>query len=447
MDKFAISPRLLGILAFFLVLFLALALLGKVPLKYNLRNLVVRWPISVLTVAVFVLVAGLLTVMLAFVNGMYKLTEGSAQPGNVVVLSDGATDELFSNLSFRDTSDLERDPPNILKTDKGEPLASWELYLVVNQPIPADSPALKNSTRRRRFLQLRGLDDPEKSAQVHGLALQPGGSWFSASGVEAATTAGPSEQVIQAVLGEGIARELGRDLGKKSLEVGDLFEVGPRRWIVKGILASAGTTFDSEIWAKRQIAGPMFGKESSYTALVLRTPNAATAEETAEWITANYKKSAVQAQTEIKYYDNLNGTNAQFLVVFVVVAVAMAIGGVFGVMNTMFAAISQRIKDIGVLRIVGFARWQILMSFFLETLVIALIGGAIGVALGSLADGISMTSIAGSGQGGGKSVAFKMTVDNNIRIGCILFALVMGCLGGLLPSLSAVRLKALDAVR
>lgn len=448
MKPFTISPMLLGLLAFFLVIFLALAVLGKVPLKYNLRNLVVRWPITLLTVFVFLLVAALVTVMMAFVNGMYRLTEGSAQPGNIVILSDGATDELFSNLGYRDTSDLERDPPNILKNAKGEPLASWELYLVVNQPIPAGSPVLKSSNRRRRFLQLRGLDDPERTAEVHGLEMHSGGNWFSTSGVQAAPGgSGPSEQAIQAIIGEGIARELGADQGKPTLSVGDHFEVGARRWAVIGILKSGGTTFDSEIWAKRQIAGPMFGKESTYTTLVLRTSDLDTAKETAAWITTEYKKSAVSAKTEVEYYESLSGTNLQFLIVFTVVAVAMAIGGVFGVMNTMFAAISQRIKDIGVLRILGFARWQILMSFFLETLVIALIGGVIGVLIGSLADGWNMSSIAGSGQGGGKSVAFKMSVDNNLRLGGILFALVMGCLGGLLPSLSALRLKALDAVR
>ena len=153
-------------------------------------------------------------------------------------------------------------------------------------------------------------------------------------------------------------------------------------------------------------------------------------------------------QTETKYYESLNETNKQFLYVFVIVAVFMALGGVFGVMNTMFAAISQRIKDIGVLRILGFARWQVLLSFFLETLLIALIGGAIGVAVGSLANGWNMTSIAGSGQGGGgKSVVFKLTVDANIWLGALAFSLAMGVLGGLLPALSAMRLRALESLR
>jgi hypothetical protein len=448
MNKLPVSPQLLGLLGAFLLLFFVLAVLGKVPLQYNLRNLVVRWPVTLLTALVFTIVAGLLTAMMAFVNGMYKLTEGSAQPGNVIVLSDGANDELFSNLGFRDTSDLERDPPNILRDAKGQPLASWELYLVVNQPMPEGSPVPARTGRRRRFIQLRGLDDPQRSGQVHGLDLHPGGAWFSDAGVQAIEEGGQSVQAVQAVLGEGIARELGADVSKPSLEPGDVFDLGPRRWVVTGVLKSGGTTFDSEVWVKRQVAGPMFGKESSYTALVLRTENGDTARETADWVTANYKKSAVQAQTETDYYEKLNGTNQQFLVVFIVVMIFLAIGGVFGVMIAMFASISQRIKDIGVLRIVGFARWQVLMSFFLETLLIALLGGVIGVLLGSLTNGVSMSSIAGSGAGGGgKSVVFKMTVDNNIRIGAIVFILVMGCLGGLLPALNAMRLRALESLR
>src|SRR5438552_18660151 len=85
-----------------------LVFLSKVPLKYNVRNLFVRWPITLLTGMAFTLVVGLLTVMLAFVNGMSHLTEGSGHPGNVMILSDGATDELFSNLVYSDTSNIDR---------------------------------------------------------------------------------------------------------------------------------------------------------------------------------------------------------------------------------------------------------------------------------------------------------------------------------------------------
>jgi len=445
MQNFPISPRLLGMVGFFLVLFVALAIVGRVPLKYNLRNLVVRWRVTLLTALVFAVVAALLTVMMAFVNGMYRLTQGSAQPGNVIVLSDGATDELFSNLAYGDTSDLERDPPNVLHDEAGRPLASWELYIVVNQPIAESSPLHKKG-HHRRFLQLRGIEDPVLSARVHGLQLHPGGSWFSGAGVRSDPN-DSKDQVIEALLGEGIARALGTDVGKPSLEPGDTFDLGPRRWIVSGIMTTAGTTFDSEIWAKRQLAGEKFGKENGYTTLVLRTADAEKAKETAAWLTTEFKKSAVMAQTETEYYEKLNETNRQFLVVFIIVAVFMAVGGVFGVMNTMFAAISQRIKDIGVIRILGFSPWQVLLSFFLETLLISLIGGLLGLGVGSLSNGWSMTSIAGSGMGGGKSVVFKLAVDVNIWLGVLTFTLGMGIVGGLLPALSAMRLKALESLR
>jgi putative ABC transport system permease protein len=443
-NAFVVSPKLIVPVAVFALLMVALAFLGKVPIHYNVRNLLVRWRVTLLTALAFTMVVGLLTVMLAFVNGMYKLTEGSGQPGNVIVLADGATDELFSNLGYADTSDVSRHP-NVLRNDKNEPLTSWELYVVVNQPIPEE--AVKG-TRKRRFVQVRGLDDPVISGQVHGLPLHEGGKWFSSEGVQPIPGGAPGENAIQAVLGEGIARELGNDLKKPSLELGDVFEVGPRKWMVVGILQSSGSTFDSEIWAKGSLVGDTFGKQGAHTTAVLRTADADKAQETADDLTANFKKSAVQAKPETEYYDQLNGTNQVFLYAIIFVAIFIAIGGVFGIMNTMFAAISQRTKDIGVLRILGFARWQILVSFFLEALLLAVIGGLIGCAVGSVANGWTASSIISSGQGGGgKSVVLKLVVDGNIVLAGLLFSLVMGFIGGLVPALSAMRLRPLESVR
>jgi ABC-type lipoprotein release transport system permease subunit len=434
------SPLLFVPVAVFLGLLAVLIVGGKVPLRYNLRNLVVRWPVTLLTALTFTLVVGLMTVLLAFVNGMYQLTNNSGLDTNVIVLSEGATDEAFSGLGFGDIKKVEQWPTVVKEGD--EPLVSWELYIVVNQPIPNAQPG----QRARRFLQMRGLDEPARTARVHNLQLYPGGRWLAASGVQPLADSKTGEQAIQAVLGEGIARELGGDVGKPSLEVGDLFEAADRKWVVVGILASAGSTFDSEVWAKRSLIGPMFGKES-YSTVVLRTADAETARLTAEDLSDNFKSPAVAASVETDYYDKLSTTNRQFLVAILFVAAIMAIGGVFGIMNTMFAAISQRARDIGVLRILGFARWQILVSFFLESLVLALAGGALGCLLGSLSNGYTATSIVSSGQGGGRSVVLHMAVDANILLGGLLFSLVMGSLGGLLPALSAMRVRPLEAVR
>src|SRR5436190_14698543 len=129
-NKLVLSPNLVGPLVFFLLLLVGLALVTRVPIRYYVRNLLVRWRITLLTALAFTLVIGLMTVMLAFVNGMYRLTQGSGHPGNVIVLADGAVDELFSSLGYSDTSDVERQP-NVLHDDRDVPLCSKEVYIVV----------------------------------------------------------------------------------------------------------------------------------------------------------------------------------------------------------------------------------------------------------------------------------------------------------------------------
>jgi len=248
------------------------------------------------------------------------------------------------------------------------------------------------------------------------------------------------------VIGQGIARTLAQDVKKESLAVGDQFVIGDRKCVVVGLMLSRGKTFDSEIWAKRDIIGKSFGKES-YTTLVLRATSAKEARRLEDYLKNEYGKGSIDPMLETKYFANLNGTNQQFLYAIIVVAIVMAVGGVFGVTNTMFAAIAQRTKDIGVMRLIGFGRLQILGSFLLESLFIALAGGALGCLLGSLADGWTANSIVGSGQGGGKSVVLELTVDWMIIAQCMLFSLVMGLIGGLMPAVSAMRLKLLDTLR
>lgn len=434
----------------FLVLIGLLAAVSKVPLSYNLMNLVVRWRTASLTAAAFILVVGLLIVMLAFVNGMYVLTTTSGQPGNVIILADGATDEQFSSLAMADVGDIENQPG--IRVLNGKPMVSRETYIVVNQPIENPPPG----RQKRRFLQVRGVDDPVMSAAVHGLKLDEGGGWFSAAGVGVVPGTGDESQpAVQVILGAGIARELGMDRWPEArakaknpnrLDVGDTFRFNDRDWVVAGVFQSSGSSYDSEVWAKQSLVGPLFGKEN-YSSLVLRTENAVAAEKLRNYFLNEYTKAKLAPIVETKYFEELSQTNVQFLVAIIIVAVFTAVGGIFGVMNTMYAAINQRIKDIGVLRLLGYKRWQILVSFLLESLVMALIGGFLGCLLGLLADGWTATSVVSSGQGGGKFVVLKLTVDLAVLSSGMLLALFMGFIGGLIPSLSAMRLTALEALR
>ena len=125
----------------------------------------------------------------------------------------------------------------------------------------------------------------------------------------------------------------------------------------------------------------------------------------------------------------------------------LAAGGMAGIMNTMFAAVTQRIKDVGVLRLLGYSRGDVLAAFLVESLVIGLLGGAVGCAVGSLVDGVTTSSVVGGQGGGGKFIVFEyMVTPGTIAAGMLLSA-TMGFFGGLIPSLLAMRLTALDTLR
>jgi ABC-type antimicrobial peptide transport system permease subunit len=316
---------------------------------------------------------------------------------------------------------------------------------VMEGQFPVES--IRILDRARRFLQVRGIDNPEISLKVHGFELLSG-KVFSQAGVRTVNLNGTERTAIEAILGAGIARTLGEDVDKATLEEGDLFYLGDSEqpFVVAGISSTAGSTFDSEIWAKQSLVGRKFGK-NNYTTVVLRTGGAEEAAALSRELRDDFKKAAVRARTEQEYYSSLNSTNQQFLYAISFVAAIVTVGGILGLMNTMFAAISQRMKDIGVLRILGYSGFQVLAAFLCEALILAFIGGLLGCAAGSLADGFTANSIISSGQGGGKSVVLRMTVDGTIILYGMGVAMLIGLLGGAIPAFNATRIKPLEALR
>lgn len=513
----SVSPQLIIPLLAILGCLVALTFWGRVPIAYNIRNLIVRWPMTALTGFAFTVVIALLTAMLAFVNGMSKLTDDSGHPENVIVLADGSTDESFSTLNFTDSSDLDQQP-GIVTGAAGKPLCSREVYLIASQHVAPESGSGGSSARgqikrvvaaenrlilvddkgdetpyqlgakasvtinnepsqldfmkpgdlvwlsyeqsgaervisdlrasnQRRFVQIRGVEDPLIAAEVHGLELSSG-NWFGDEGVEGLPATGDQvpETAVQVVLGEGAARALAPDLNKETLVVGDIFLLGPKKWKVVGILKASGTIFGSEVWAKRSYVGDLYGKPSVVSSITIRSDSPGAAKTLVETL-KNYKQANLAPQTETEYYSKQRTFLLIIQTAIIILTAFMALGGVFGVMNTMFAMISQRSKDIGVLRIIGYARWQILVSFLLESMGIALLGGLLGCALGSAAHGFNMTSVVGAGQGFGKTVALKLTVTPNTILIGVLLTMSMGLVGGLLPAISAMRVRPLESLR
>jgi ABC-type lipoprotein release transport system permease subunit len=419
---------------------------ARVPLRYNLRNLQVRWKSTLATALAFTFVVALLTVMLAFVNGMNRLTEASGRRGNLVVLSQGAVDEAFSILPPSiSVLNLPREVQEQVPRDRdegGKPGKHWsvkEVYAVANQELPPS----EDGKERERFLQLRGVDDPLMAARVHGIELERG-TWFSPIGVNQQT----GEYEI--VLGDDMAKLLGSDQGRGPLGPGDSVKIGPRQWHVTGVMKASGSVFGCEAWARDELVARYFGnvKEGavSYNSFVVRVKDPALVRQAAQQIKKVATQGSFEAYPEEEYYSRQSQTSQQFLAAIMVVAGVMAFGGILGIMNTMFAAISQRTKDIGVLRLLGFTRWQILWSFLLESVVIAFLGGIVGCALGALAHGWTATSMV-STEANTKIVVFKLVVDGGILAAGMLFTLVMGAVGGLIPAAVSMRLRPLESLR
>jgi ABC-type lipoprotein release transport system permease subunit len=425
----------LAVVIVFFPLLLNLTPIRTVPLRYNLRNLQNRWKTTLVTALAFTFVIGLLTFMMSFVRGMDRLIESSGNPGNVMVLSDGATDEAFSNL-----------PPfskELLPKDLQEEivLSAQEVYVVVTYMIPNQPPRSK----ARRFVQLRGMDNMETAATIHGVQLGTG-DW---PGPAAVRKIGDTETALEVVIGNGVAQAFGADIGKDRLEVGDTLTLGPRKWIVVGIMGEGSTSFSSEIWTRDRHVQENFGRENSYCSYIVRTKGPEKAKLAVELLKNFKSERNLQAFTEQEYYAKMSDTNKQFSFAIGVVAVIMAIGGMLGIMNTMYAAISQRSKDIGVLRLMGYRRWQILISFQLESMLIAILGGLFGCMMAYLLfNGVTVTSILSSGAGGGgKTVVLKLIYDLRIFAFGMIFTSLMGWAGGLLPALTAMQVRPLESLK
>ncbi|HTU92830.1 MAG TPA: FtsX-like permease family protein, partial [Gemmataceae bacterium] len=207
-----------------------------------------------------------------------------------------------------------------------------------------------------------------------------------------------------------------------------------------GVFASGGAAFESELWCDLNELASQFRREGFYSTVILRAANPAEAEELSERLRQS-RSVSVEAMTEPKYYQKQSEQTKIMQTAAWVIAWFMGVGAIFGVMNTMFAAIGQRTKDIAVLRIMGFEARDIVLSFLSEAVLIAAVGGLLGVALGAATNGITRSASLGARQ-----IDFAFRVDGDILIFAGAFSIIMGILGGLLPALSAMRIKPLEAL-
>jgi putative ABC transport system permease protein len=382
-----------------------------IPISYNLRNLVVRKTTTLMTALGIALTVAVLLAVLALANGLKKTLGNSGDPLQVVVVRKGANSELVSNFTHEAFQDL-RFKPGIARDASGEPLASLELVTVINLES-VDAPSGMN-------VNVRGL-------LPVGIKMRPRirierGRWFSTGRHEV-------------VVGKSIAdRFPDARLGKRLTFAGGV-------WDVVGIMEAGRSASDSEIFADlSQLATGLHRPEVLSSALV-RATDPVTAAALINDISAD-RRLNVTAESEPEYYAQAAQSAAPIEYLGGFVAVIMGIGSSFAAMNTMYAAVARRAREIGTLRVLGFSRPSILFSFFIESVLLSILGGLLGCLLVMPLNGLTTAVGANFSE-----LAFDFRVSPQIMLTGIAFAVILGVLGGLFPARSAARKEILTALR
>jgi putative ABC transport system permease protein len=383
-----------------------------IPASYNLRNLVVRKTTTIMTALGIALTVAVLLSVLALVAGLRTAFESTGDARQILVMRKGATAELNSGMTRAVFQDM-KFKPGIALDENHQPLASLEMVTVINL-ASVDSPAGMNVT-------LRGL--LPVGIQMRHLSMQQG-RWFQTGHREV-------------VVGKNIAKRYpGAQIGKQ-------LRFGKGMWDVVGVMDGGQSAVNSEIFGDLGQVSSDFDRQDGLSSVLLRATDASAVTALIHSLNDDQRLN-VDAMTERSYYESQTNSGAplQFLGIFV--SIIMAVGSSFAAMNTMYASVARRSKEIGTLRVLGFSRGSILLSFFLESLLLSLFGGLIGcilvLPLNNITTGIgSFVTFS--------EIAFNFKVTPQIMLAGVLFALFMGAIGGLFPARMAAKKEILTALR
>jgi putative ABC transport system permease protein len=384
------------------------------PFSYNLRNVRARWEVSLLAVVGIALVVAVFVALVAMRTGFQYALRSTGIPGNAMVVQRGSASELTSWVPLDHRNKVLSDP-RVARGADGTALASPEIVIVDSLPRRTDGTATNVTIRG---VTPRAFDVRGGIQIVQGTRFTPG--------------------LYEIIVGERIAARIrGLDLGKS-------ISIGRGDWKIVGIFSSRGGAFESEIWGDLDALAEPVHRTGGSNALAVRLKDPSTLEAFDKWIRDD-PEMQLQAVEEEKYYsDQAGGLSNTLLFLVKFVSIVMAIGAVFGAMNTMYAIVAARTREIGTLRALGFSRRSILFTFVVESVLLALAGGGLGCLLALPMNGFSTAS----GQTASFSeLAFAFRVTPEILMAGVIFAGVMGLFGGLLPSVRAARLPITTALR
>lgn len=384
-----------------------------IPLSYNVRNLVVRKTTTLMTALGIGLTVAVLVAAFALVDGLRTAFEASGHPLNILVTRKGTDSELSSNFERRVYNDLKY-KQGIARDEKGEPLASLEMVTVISlksEEFPDGS-----------NISVRGVTPVGLKVREETRVIE--GRWF---------TPGRREVTV----GESIARRY------PDARVGRKLTFGRGAWDVVGVYKSEQPARNSEIMADLNQAASDFERESVLSSALVRATDAVAHQALINDLSYDTRLN-VQARPEKEYYEQQtsSGDLVRYLGTFV--ALIMAIGSCFAAMNTMYAAVARRSKEIGTLRVLGFSRGAILMSFLVESLLLAVLGGVVGIVMVLPLNGLT-TGIGSNVTFAETAFQLKVTAGSAAR--GMMFAVFMGVFGGLLPAWGAAKKEILTALR
>ena len=383
-----------------------------IPISYNLRNLMVRKTTTIMTAVGIALSVAILVASLALVNGLRTVFRNTANPLQLLVLRKGGNSELGSIVSTEAFATL-RSQAGIAVGRRGEPLASAELVNVVNLPS-VDNPKGMNVTVRG--LTTTGIE----MRKVRLIA----GRWFQT---------GQREIVV----GKAVAKRY------PSARIGHRIRFGKGDWEIVGVMDGGESAIDSEIWGDlNQVSGD-YNRQANPSSVLLQATDAPTLDALQHSIEDDRRLGA-QAITEHDYYQSQTSSGAPLEFLGIFVAVIMAIGGGFAAMNTMYAAVALRAKEIGTLRTLGFSKTSILASFLIESILLSVLAGILGCLLALPLNWVT------TGVGNFASfseIAFQFHTSAAVMFTGLTFAIVLGALGGFLPARAAARKEILSALR
>jgi putative ABC transport system permease protein len=385
-----------------------------VPLIYNLRSVRARWVSAIVAVVGIAGTVGVFIAMLALAKGFEKTLVSSGSPQNAIIMRAGSTSEMTGSVTL-DQVKIIQDAPQVAR-EGNQPLVTPEVVVIADFPL--------KSTGTDANVQVRGV--PETVLKVRNNVRVVEGHFI---------TPGLSELVV------------GRNVPStySGLDLGSTVKFGGGTWKVVGIFDAGGSAFDSEVWADSRVLADVYKRPNyifqSVTAR-LTSPEAFTSFK--DTLTSD-PRMTVQADREIDYYAKQSRNLATLITVLgSLVAMVMGIGAVFGALNTMYSAVAERSREIATIRAIGFSSGSVVLSFIFEALLIAFIGGVIGCLAALRLNGVTTGAMNFQTF---SHLAFAFSVTPALLGIGMIFALVMGLIGGVPPAIRAANRPVVAALR